>query len=92
MSGRVLPTETLIPDPDVVIPRQVAFNVTETAIWLGYMDATTTGLARRNAEDRVRRLIREGLLRARGRGIKTISGGAIRDYLAGDDHADRVFA
>lgn len=92
MSSRVLPTEAQIPDPDIVIPRQVAFNVTETAIWLGYMDATTTGRARRNAEDRVRLLIRKGLLRARGDGIKTISGGAIRDYLAGDDHADRVSA
>jgi hypothetical protein len=90
MSGRLPPTETQIPDPDIVVPIRVAFTVTETAIWLGYMDANTTGRARANAEERVRALIRKGHLRARGDGIKLISGGAIREYLAGDDHADRV--
>lgn len=85
MSPRQPHAEDQIPDPDVVVPIQVAFTVTETAIWLGYMTARTTDRARHNAEERVRKLIREGHLRARGTRIKLISGGAIREYLAGDD-------
>lgn len=85
MTARLPRAEDSIPDPDVVVPMQVAFTVTETAIWLGFMTARTTDRARHNAEERVRLLIREGHLRARGTRIKLISGGAIREYLAGSD-------
>lgn len=92
MSPRLPRTEAQIPDPDEVVPMQVAFTVTETAIWLGFMTARSTGRAKYNAEARVRLLIREGHLRARGGRCKVISGGAIREYLAGDDSEHRQSA
>jgi len=85
MNARLPRAEDQIPDPDSVVPCKVAFTVAETAIWLGFMNARTTGTARKNAMDRVHTLIRKGELRARGQRLKLISGGAIRDYLAGND-------
>jgi hypothetical protein len=85
VSPQLPQTPDQIPDPDQVVPIQVAFTVSETAIWLGYMNDRTIGRARENAEARVRLHIRNGELRARGTRIKLISGGAIREFLAHDD-------